>query len=195
MNNLIRLRDGVAEVCREDPWQLLREVPEALPPGPLLLPLAAWLERRGEGGSVAPWLAPDDEVEVLLPYFAELPLIAVDFPSFRDGRGYSLAYLLRVRLGWSGELRAVGDVLRDQLSHMRQCGFDAFAVREDKNVEDALKGAGRAERALWSLGDRAATVVPPALGTGFADWAAAWPQSRSSPLLQAGEGIGRGLQP
>ena len=124
MNNLIRLRDGVAEVCRDDPWQLLRELPDALPPGPLLLPLAAWLERRGEAGAAAP----------------ELPLIAVDVPSFRDGRGYSLAYLLRVRLGWSGELRAVGDVLRDQLSHMRQCGFDAFAVREDKNVEDALKG-------------------------------------------------------
>nr|WP_134617427.1 DUF934 domain-containing protein [Pseudomonas aeruginosa] len=140
MNNLIRLRDGVAEVCRDDPWQLLRELPDALPPGPLLLPLAAWLERRGEAGAAAPWLAPDDEVEALLPHFAELQLIAVDFPSFRDGRGYSLAYLLRVRLGWSGELRAVGDVLRDQLSHMRQCGFDAFAVREDKNVEDALKG-------------------------------------------------------
>ncbi|HEP7929001.1 oxidoreductase, partial [Pseudomonas aeruginosa] len=44
MNNLIRLRDGVAEVCRDDPWQLLRELPDALPPGPLLLPLAAWLE-------------------------------------------------------------------------------------------------------------------------------------------------------
>lgn len=98
MNNLIRLRDGVAEVCRDDPWQLLRELPDALPPGPLLLPLAAWLERRGEAGAAAPWLAPDDEVEALLPHFAEL------------------------------------------LSHMRQCGFDAFAVREDKNVEDALKG-------------------------------------------------------
>ncbi|MFP8980934.1 DUF934 domain-containing protein, partial [Pseudomonas aeruginosa] len=94
MNNLIRLRDGVAEVCRDDPWQLLRELPDALPPGPLLLPLAAWLERRGEAGAAAPWLAPDDEVEALLPHFAELPLIAVDCPSFRDGRGYSLAYRL-----------------------------------------------------------------------------------------------------
>lgn len=53
MNNLIRLRDGVAEVCRDDPWQLLRELPDALPPGPLLLPLAAWLERRGEAGAAA----------------------------------------------------------------------------------------------------------------------------------------------
>jgi len=48
--------------------------------------------------------------------------------------------LLRSRFGWAGELRAIGDVLRDQLSHMRQCGFDSFAVREDKSAEDALKG-------------------------------------------------------
>jgi uncharacterized protein (DUF934 family) len=85
-------------------------------------------------------LGPDDEVESLKPWFSHLPLIALDFPSFRDGRGYSQAYLLRTRLGWTGELRAVGDVLRDQLSHMRQCGFDSFAVREDKSAEDALKG-------------------------------------------------------
>ena len=73
-------------------------------------------------------------------FFVGLPLIALEFPSFRDGRAYSQAYLLRTRLGWQGELRAVGDVLRDQLSHMRQCGFDAFAVREDKSATDALKG-------------------------------------------------------
>lgn len=86
------------------------------------------------------WLAPDDEPEELAPWLAGLSLIALEFPSFRDGRAYSQAYLLRSRLGWQGELRAVGDVLRDQLSHMRQCGFDAFAVREDKSAADALKG-------------------------------------------------------
>jgi uncharacterized protein (DUF934 family) len=85
-------------------------------------------------------LGPDDEVEHLQPWLATLPLIALDFPSFRDGRAYSQAYLLRTRLGWQGELRAIGDVLRDQLSHMRQCGFDAFALRADKSAEDALKG-------------------------------------------------------
>ena len=69
-----------------------------------------------------------------------VPLIALDFPSFTDGRAYSQAYTLRSRLGWRGELRAVGEVLRDQLSHMRQCGFDAFAIREDKSCEEALKG-------------------------------------------------------
>jgi uncharacterized protein (DUF934 family) len=69
-----------------------------------------------------------------------VPLIALQFPIFRDGRAYTQAYVLRVRLGWQGELRAVGDVLRDQLSHMRQCGFNSFAIRADKSAADALKG-------------------------------------------------------
>ncbi len=138
MNNLIRLLDGQAQLIESDPWTLVREAADVLPDGPLILPLALWRERDGRDGLL---LQPDDEVEPLAPLLLEaLPLIAVEFPSFRDGRGYSQAYLLRVRLGWRGELRAVGDVLRDQLSHMRQCGFDAFAVREDKSAEDALKG-------------------------------------------------------
>ncbi|MCY1538476.1 hypothetical protein D9M68_740180 [compost metagenome] len=136
MNNLIKLLNGQACLV-DDPWTLVREAQEPLPAGPLILPLALWRERGGVDGLL---LQPDDEVEELVPYLAGLSLIAIDFPSFRDGRGYSQAYLLRTRLGWRGELRAVGDVLRDQLSHMRQCGFDAFAVREDKSAEDALKG-------------------------------------------------------
>ncbi|MDZ5435882.1 DUF934 domain-containing protein [Pseudomonas fluorescens] len=137
MNNLLRLEEGVARIDADDPWQLVRSIDTGLPAGALILPLARWLENPQHN---AVWLGPDDEVESLKPWFAQLPLIALDFPSFRDGRAYSQAYLLRTRLGWTGELRAIGDVLRDQLSHMRQCGFDSFAVREDKSAEDALKG-------------------------------------------------------
>lgn len=160
MKNLIRLGEQGAWHDPDDAWTLLREVPEELPEGNLILPLEPWLAGRGElarepGAAPGPsrassllqerrapgvWLAPDDDMELLREHLAALPLIAIDFPSFRDGRGYSLAYLLRQRLGWRGELRAVGDVLRDQLAHMRQCGFDSFAVREDKPVEDAIKG-------------------------------------------------------
>jgi uncharacterized protein (DUF934 family) len=121
MSNLIRLVDGLPVIEHHDP--ALR-----------IVPLAQW--QAGEGLL----LGPDDDVESLQPLLADVAMIAIDFPSFRDGRGYSQAYLLRRRLGWQGELRAVGDVLRDQLSHMRQCGFDSFAVRADKSVEDALKG-------------------------------------------------------
>ncbi len=147
MNNLISLRDGIARLVGDDPWQLLRDGEDMPGQGRLILPLAQWRERQGDAvlsgrqpSRDGLWLAPDDEVESLASSLPALPLIAVDFPSFRDGRGYSQAYLLRTRLGWTGELRAVGDVLRDQLSHMRQCGFDSFAVRADKSAEDALKG-------------------------------------------------------
>lgn len=132
MNNLLRLEQGEARLVADDPWVLVRdEVPTG---GALILPLAFYAPGHGV------WLGPDDEVEQVLPWLATLPLIALDFPSFRDGRAYSQAYLLRTRMGWRGELRAIGDVLRDQLSHMHQCGFDAFAVRADKSAEDALKG-------------------------------------------------------
>ena len=142
MNNLIRLVEGQACIVDNDPWELDLEAD-----APLILPLAAWRERQSvevlEGRTMSAdglLLQVDDDPEALQPFLTSLPLIAIDFPSFRDGRGYSQAYLLRTRLGWRGELRAVGDVLRDQLAHLRQCGFDAFAVREDKSVEDALKG-------------------------------------------------------
>lgn len=142
MRNVIALRNGEPLLQVEDAWQLVRDDSSALPEGALILPLQTWLARQAmqPEGRDGLWLGPDDDVEPLRPWLTQLPLIAVDFPSFRDGRGYSQAYLLRTRLGWHGELRAIGDVLRDQLSHMRQCGFDSFAIREDKSAEDALKG-------------------------------------------------------
>ncbi|WP_369959369.1 DUF934 domain-containing protein [Pseudomonas benzenivorans] len=147
MHNLIRLLDGQARLVEDDPWHWLADPAQPAANGRLILPVAAWLQRQDEatlaGGRPSPdglCLAPEDEVEQIQAYLPLLPLIAIEFPSFRDGRGYSQAYLLRTRLGWTGELRAVGDVLRDQLSHMRQCGFDAFAIREDKSAADALKG-------------------------------------------------------
>jgi sulfite reductase (NADPH) hemoprotein beta-component len=67
-------------------------------------------------------------------------LIAIHFPVFSDGRGYSLARILREQMGYKGELRAIGDVLRDQLFLMRRCGFDSFEMRADRNAADALPG-------------------------------------------------------
>ena len=84
-----------------------------------------------------------------------LALIAVDFPKFSDGRGYSIARLLRERYGFEGELRAIGDVLRDQLYYLRQCGFNAFAVRADRDVEAALRGL-----ADFSDGYQASVATP-----------------------------------
>jgi uncharacterized protein (DUF934 family) len=66
-------------------------------------------------------------------------LITIDFPRFTDGRGYTLARDLRLRLGYAGELRAVGDVTRDQLLYMARCGFDAFVLKAGKDPHDALE--------------------------------------------------------
>lgn len=71
-------------------------------------------------------IEPGDDARALLPHLARIALIEVNFPSYGDGRGYSAARILREQ-GYTGELRAVGDVLLDQLSHMRRCGFDSFA--------------------------------------------------------------------
>ena len=65
-------------------------------------------------------------------------MIAVNFPKFTDGRGYSIARLLRERCGYKGELRAIGDVLRDHLLFMALCGFDAYALRDDQDPQEAL---------------------------------------------------------
>jgi len=130
----------------EDRWTLLREARSLadLPAAaPVIIPLALWLAERpalAARGEVGVWLKPDDDPEALAGELASLPLIAVDFPKFTDGRGYSSARLLRSKHRFSGELRAIGDVLRDQLFYMRECGFDAFAVRADRSLEDALKG-------------------------------------------------------
>lgn len=146
MINLIRLQQDGAQIIADDPWQLMRNDEDPLVTR-AILPVQRWTHCQSDAvlqgrevSSQGVLLQPDDEPEALLDWLPVVPLIAIDFPCFRDGRGYSQAYLLRTRLGWQGELRAVGDVLRDQLSHMRQCGFDSFAVREDKSVEDALKG-------------------------------------------------------
>lgn len=130
-----------------DDWQVLRPpadcAPAAaeIPAGRVLVPLAVWLERHAEltvRGEAAVWLAAGDDPERIAPWLAQLPLIAVDFPKFTDGRGYSTAYLLRSRYGYRGELRAIGDVLPDQLFFLRRVGFDAFALRADKDLRAAL---------------------------------------------------------
>ncbi|MBC7414815.1 MAG: DUF934 domain-containing protein, partial [Herminiimonas sp.] len=86
------------------------------------------------------WLPSDPRLESLKDDLHHFIVIAIDFPKFTDGRGYSIAYNLRARLGYQGEVRAIGDVLRDQLFYMSRVGFDAFATREDRSIEDALKG-------------------------------------------------------
>ncbi|RTE65552.1 DUF934 domain-containing protein [Amphritea opalescens] len=83
----------------------------------------------------------DQDVNLLLPHLAALALIAIEFPAFTDGRGFSFARILR-RGGFTGQLRAVGDVTRDRLDHMQRCGFDAFAIPDDRYSDDILSAFG-----------------------------------------------------
>ncbi len=142
--HIIKGRAVVADdwtVLRLDEGQAAESV--AVPEGKVIVPLAVW---QAQGASLAArdaigvWFGPDERPEVLKGGFDKFDVVAVDFPKFTDGRGYSIAYNLRMRLGYQGELRAIGDVLRDQLFQMHRCGFDAFATRQDRNINDALKG-------------------------------------------------------
>ena len=87
-------------------------------------------------------LEPTDDPAIVAGAVGQAAVIAIHFPKFSDGRGSSIARLLRERQGYTGELRAVGEVARDHLHAMAQCGFDAFQLREGEDPQEALKAFG-----------------------------------------------------
>ncbi|TVR03376.1 MAG: DUF934 domain-containing protein [Deltaproteobacteria bacterium] len=116
---------------------------QPLPDGPVLVSLDRWRQDRDtlrERGDVGVYLSPEEDTHDLLDDLQDLPAIAFELPKFADGRPYSRARLLRERHEYDGELRAFGDVLRDQLLYLHRCGFNAFEVRADKDLDDALRG-------------------------------------------------------
>ncbi len=143
MATLIRNRQIVP-----DTWLLLKPqddgtLPRVPPAADVIVPLALWLRQQetllAGPGRVGVWLDPTDEPSTIAEDMRRLALIAVYFDKFGDGRGYSTARLLCERYGYRGELRAVGDVLRDQLYFMAACGFNSFLLRADQCAEEALK--------------------------------------------------------
>ena len=141
MAAIIRQRQVVA-----DSWQLLKPAADgtvALPDdGDVIVPLAVWRSQRDalldRAGGLGVWLDANDDPAHIAGDLAHFAVIAVNFPQFTDGRGYSIGRLLRERYGWRGELRAVGDVLRDQLFYLTRCGFDAFVLRDGEDANAAL---------------------------------------------------------
>lgn len=145
------IRDGRA---RAETWRLLDTpfdrllipaedglLPD-LPPEPLIVPLAVWLSRRDDLLDRVPhvglWLATDDGPQSVAPDLPRFGVIAIRFAEFTDGRGYSLARSLRKQYGYRAELRAIGDVRRDQLYYLASCGFDAFDLRSGEDADAAL---------------------------------------------------------
>jgi uncharacterized protein (DUF934 family) len=134
----------------EDPWLKLADAAAVPSDGMVLVSFARWrgaraalLARRGPVGVA---LANTDSVESLACDVPRVDVVTLHFPKFSDGRAYSQARLLRGRLGYGGELRATGNVLRDQLPFMLRCGFDSFES-EQKGFGEALAKA----RTLFSV--------------------------------------------
>jgi uncharacterized protein (DUF934 family) len=126
----------------EDRWVHIADDAPLPADGDVIVPLARWMRERetlaARSGGVGVRLVGADSPAAIKDDLARLGVIALEFGTFKDGRAFSHARLLRERYGYTGELRAVGDVLRDQLFFMRRCGIDAYELRPDRSAEDAL---------------------------------------------------------
>jgi uncharacterized protein (DUF934 family) len=132
-----------------DDWRVVGladgEDTSQLPAGRVIVPLAVWKSRRPEliaRGDVGVWLKPDDEPGELAGDVEQLAVIALHFPKWGDGRGYSSGALLRTRYAYRGELRAFGDIGRDHLFNLARCGFNAFVLPPQRDPDDALAAFG-----------------------------------------------------
>lgn len=137
-----------------DQWKTLTlaegDTPQSvkLPVGPVLVPLSVWQARRAElihreyehGWPLGVWLAAEEGPQAIGRDIDDFTVIAVEFDKYSDGNSYATARLLRERYGYKGELRAIGDVPRDQLTYQHQVGFDAFAVRANQKAGAVLSG-------------------------------------------------------
>jgi len=132
----------------ENTWTLLAKpegdaVEANVPQGQVIVPLSVWLAQKDKLQSrtdVGVWLDSDEVAESICDEANRFPVIAVNFPGFMDGRSFSTARILRERYGFKGELRAIGNFIRDQLCYLRRCGVNAFAfANPDTNLEIAVK--------------------------------------------------------
>lgn len=132
----------------DDQWTVLNEAtgPDVLRVvrgKNFIVPLKFWQLYRDEieefSGGISLWLNSDENINAIANEIHNFPLIALNFPVFSDGRSYTNARELRERFNYQGEVRAVGDVLRDQLFYMSRCGFDAFSLRFDQDADACLQ--------------------------------------------------------
>ena len=182
-DQLITYQLGFPAHANQNDWKIMR--PEEIDPNwtiddeqadvKIVLPFSIWLKidssksitEKALRGQIGIWFSADDDIlqysDLIHAGKKIWSIIAIDFPIFRDGRGYSTAALLRQRFGWDGELRAIGDILIDQLIYLSRVGFDNFALRDDQDIAIGLKqfnlftvtnqNSWRAKRSIAELSD------------------------------------------
>jgi uncharacterized protein (DUF934 family) len=121
-----------------DSWRTIAEGEDAPPAGHVILPLEWWLQERdafvNSNAPIGVRIDPGTPIESYIDDLPRFALVALAFPKFGDGRAFSTAALLRERHGFTGEIRAVGDVLIDQIQMMERCGFDSFDITDTTTV-------------------------------------------------------------
>jgi len=121
-----------------DEWRFLAQGEDLPLEGKVILTLPQWQASREQLQAanipIGLLLEPDAPVQAIAPDLPRFALVAVDFPKFSDGRGFSIARQIRPTDGFAGELRAVGDILFDQLQHLYRCGFDAFEIKDPATI-------------------------------------------------------------
>jgi len=130
-------------VVATDTWEHLTD-DDNIQEGNIIVSLDRWENEKDmlskRSGALGIRLEPDQHPESIKDDLHEFALIAICFPTFMDGRGYSYAKILRDRYGYEGDLRAVGDVLRDQIFYMQRCGFDSYESHSHQDIHDIVKG-------------------------------------------------------
>ena len=123
-----------------DDWNRVDEV-GLFPEGKILISMSSWNEQQVQFfkryGEIGIWMESNENPEEI-ENLERIPVIGILFENFMDGRGFSIARLLRERLDYQGEVRAIGLPIRDQLSYMVKCGFDAFDLADHYDLEEAL---------------------------------------------------------
>ena len=181
----------------EDPWRLLADEEPAPADGPIVVTLERWQrEQNALLARAAPLglrLKAGEHPRTIAEEVARFALIALEFPKFTDGRAYSYARLLRERYGYQGELRAVGQVLRDQLLFMHRCGFDAFEIARADAAEAWRKALAEISVFYQPTGDGRPRHPFPHPPTASRPWAPPSPASgrgarNPSPVYGRGKG-------
>jgi uncharacterized protein (DUF934 family) len=124
----------------EDSWQVVEKDATTIPDGQVIIPAELWLSQREAltgRSQIGVWLDCDQSPKLIAEDLAQFDIVACNFPAFTDGRGFTYGRELREQHGYQGEVRAIGDFMRDQLFYLQRCGFDAFAI-ENTDIDDAV---------------------------------------------------------